>query len=66
MKYVVQILIAEENVYRNFGCVMVIGKKKFDYLKMNIYFILVIVMMEVMKIHGIVVCKKCFSIFILK
>jgi hypothetical protein len=27
MKFVVQILIEEENVLRNFGCVMVIGRK---------------------------------------
>ena len=28
MKFVVPTLIVDENVYRNFGCVMVIGEKK--------------------------------------
>ncbi len=28
MKFVVLMVIVDENVYRNFGCVMVIGKKQ--------------------------------------
>jgi hypothetical protein len=62
MKFVVQILIVDVNVYRNFGCVMVIGNKNSSNLIFeNLYgFILVIVMMEVMKINVIVVCIFLF------
>jgi len=61
MKFVVQIVIADENVYRNSGCAMVIGKRKKiseSSSEINLQSIVVIVMMEVMKIHVIVVCKK--------
>jgi hypothetical protein len=55
MKLVVQIRVEEENVFKNFGCVMVIGKKLFFLIYSFNKLILVIVMMEVMKNNVIVV-----------
>jgi hypothetical protein len=60
MNFLVRIQVEEENVFRNFGCVMVIGKKRFlrrifaDFDRL----ILVIVMMEVMKDHVPAVWRK--------